>query len=116
MWARIINTLLGVWLMAAPAVLGSTDAIRTNEWIVGPLAVSSAIIAVAEVTRPVRWVNTALGLWLVVAPWVLGADWAAFVNSTVVGLFLIGCSLVRGRLRHRMGGGWAALWSPNTSD
>jgi hypothetical protein len=31
-----------------------------------------AIIAMAEVTRSVRWVNVALGLWLMLAPVLMG--------------------------------------------
>jgi hypothetical protein len=99
--------------MAAPAVLGSAGAVRTNDHVVGPLVLSAAIIAVSEVTRPVRWVNVALGLWLILAPWVLGAEQKALANSTVVGLLLIGFALVRGRVRHSVGGGWAALWQAN---
>lgn len=101
--------------MAAPAVLGSIGAMRTNDQVVGPLVVSTAIIALSEVTRPVRWVNVALGLWLVVAPWVLGADRIVFANSTVVGLLLIGFALVRGNIRHSVGGGWTALWRANAA-
>lgn len=101
--------------MAAPAVLGSTGAMRTNDQVVGPLVVSMAIIAISEVTRPVRWVNVALGLWLVVAPWILGAEQIVFANSTVVGLLLVGFALIRGNIRHSVGGGWAALCRSNAA-
>ena len=64
MWAQIINVILGVWLMAAPDVIGYTGPARTNDRIIGPLAVSCAVIALWEVTRPMRWGNLALGVWL----------------------------------------------------
>ncbi|CAN5373025.1 MAG: SPW repeat domain-containing protein [Pyrinomonadaceae bacterium] len=62
MWPRIINIALGVWLMAAPAVIGDAGAARTNDVIVGALAASLALIAISEAARPARWAGFALGL------------------------------------------------------
>lgn len=73
MWAYILNALLGIWLMAAPAALHYAGVASVNDRIVGPVATECAIIAISEVTRPVRWGNVALGLWLVIAPWIYGA-------------------------------------------
>jgi SPW repeat len=110
-WAQIINAILGVWLMAAPAVLGYTGLASTQDRIIGPLAVSCAVIALWEVTRPMRWGNLALGAWLLVAPWVLAYGWTPTVNSSTVGVLLILFALVRGEVRQqRFGGGWSALW------
>ena len=116
MWAQIINALLGIWLMAAPAVLHYAGAASVNDRIVGPVAVACAIIAISAVTRPVRWVNMVLGLWLVIAPWILGAPYIVVLNSTAVGLLLMLCASVRGKISHRFGGGWASLWRANASD
>ena len=116
MWAQSVNVLLGLWLMAAPAVLGYGGTARMSDRIIGPLAASVALIAVAEVTRPVRWLNVVLGLWLLAAPWLLGAEWTAMVNSTVVGLLLIVLATVRGTVRHRFGGGWTALWASRAAN
>src|SRR5690242_20603609 len=105
MWAQVMNALLGIWLMAAPAVLHYAGGASVNDRIVGPLATACAIIAISEVTRPVRWVNAALGLWLVVAPWILGAPYVVVLNSTVVGLLMALCASVRGKITQRFGGG-----------
>jgi hypothetical protein len=111
MWAQLINAMLGIWLMAAPTILGYGGPARTNSHIVGPLAVSCAVIALWEVTRPVRWGNLALGLWLLVAPWVFTDTWGALFNSSLVGLLLMAFALVRGTVEpQRFGGGWSALW------
>lgn len=61
---RFLNLFLGIWLMAAPALLGYTGAPRTNDYIVGPIVASVAMIALSEVVRPLRWMNFALGLWV----------------------------------------------------
>lgn len=111
MWAQIINAALGIWLMAAPAVLAYGDPAQTNDRIVGPIAATFAIVAWWEATRSTRWINLPIGLWLVLAPWILGYDQTAtIVNSTVVGLVLAACSLVRGNIEKRYGGGWAAIF------
>jgi hypothetical protein len=110
MWARVCGALAGVWLMAAPSVLGYSGAARVSDLIAGPLAVSAAVIAMSQVTRPIRWATLPLGVWVVVAPWLLGAPAEARVSGLLAGVLLIGVALVRGQVRERFGGGWAALW------
>lgn len=110
-WSRLLNAALGVWLMAAPAVLGYGAPASTNDRLIGPLAASLAIIALWEATRPVRQANTLLGAWLVIAPLILGYATAPAVNSVLVGLAMVGLSRVRGEVTGRYGGGWSVLWS-----
>lgn len=109
-WARLLNSAVGIWLMAAPAVLGYDAPAATSDRLIGPVAVSFAIIALWEVTRPVRRVNTALGLWLLAAPWLLGYAPVPAVNSIIAGVLLITLSLVRGEVSGQYGGGWRAVW------
>lgn len=111
MWARVIEAALGIWLMAAPAILGYGGPAATHDRIVGPVIASIAIIAMAEVTRPLRWCTFAIGAWLLAAPWLLDFAPAARVNI-IVGVLLLALGLVRGSVDARMGGGWSALWSP----
>lgn len=115
MWAQIINAALGLWLMAAPAVLGYDSPAADNDRIFGPAIATFAIVAWWETTRAVaRW-NLPLGLWLIAAPWILGySATAATVNSMAVGLLVAVLSLVMGTFRpERFGGGWSAIWSEN---
>lgn len=104
-----MNTILGVWLMAAPDALGYGDPARTNDHIIGPLIVSFAMIATSEVTHSARWVNVLLGLWLAVAP-LLGYPFRIAMHSVVIGLVVAACSLVRGTIKDHVGGGWSVLW------
>ncbi len=111
MWPRIGNTILGIWLMTAPAVLSYGGSARINDLIIGPIAASVAVIAIWEVTRPLRWVSTLLGIWLLVAPWVLGYDsLAAILNSLASGAIMALLSAARGAITQEFGGGWSALW------
>ena len=109
MWPQIINTLLGIWLVAAPAVLGVSDAAETNDRIIGPLIASFAMVAIWQVTRPLRWVNVPLGAWLILAPWILGYGTTSTVNSMLVGVAVIALSTIKGKLTHKYGGGWRAI-------
>lgn len=51
-WTQVLNTALGVWLIAAPAAIGYAGSARINDGIFGPLVASIAVIAIWEATRP----------------------------------------------------------------
>lgn len=110
MWPRIAVALLGVWLMAAPAVLGYDGAAATSDRIAGPVAVSIAIIAIAKVVRPLRRVNTLVGAWITIAPLVLDHSGLATLNAVVVGLAILALSLVGRDYGQEFAGGWSSLW------
>lgn len=110
MWAQALSTLLGLWLMASPAVLGYGDPAQTVDRILGPIAASLAVVAMGEATRSVRHANLLIGILLLIAPWVLGYAAVPTVNSMLVGLAILSLSRVRGRVRERFDGGWSRIW------
>ena len=114
MWAQIINTALGIWTMAASAVLGYGGALRTSDQIVGPIIATFACCAIWQVLRSWRWVNLPLGAWLIAAPWVLSSPIDAAINGGIVGAAVAALSCVRGRTPTRFGGGWSVLWTSTT--
>lgn len=115
MWAQVINFALGIWLMAAPSVLGYAGIATDNDHIVGPVIATFAMIAWWECTRPVRLWNIPLGAWLIVAPWVLGYnDNQILLNSSLVGILVILFSTFRGKVEGTFGGGWSSLWVANS--
>jgi hypothetical protein len=110
MWPQVINAVLGVWLMAAPAVLGYDGAGRISNLIIGPFAATFAIVAMWEVVRPLGKLNVALGGWLVVAPLLLNhGSMVPVINSFVVGILMIALALMSGNTSDKFGGGWRAL-------
>ena len=113
MWSQLAATALGLWLMAAPSVLGYGDPARMNDRIVGPIVASFAFIAVWEVTRSLRWVNMLLGAWLIVAPWILDFGSAATINSSIVALCVMTAAWTGGSISQSFGGGW---WSMVAGD
>jgi hypothetical protein len=103
-WTLLLSAILGLWVMAAPAVLGSQGAAADSDHLVGALVVTVAVIAMAEVALAVRFINSLFGAWFIIAPWLLeGASVGATWNSVIVGVILILLSLPRGQVRERYG-------------
>lgn len=104
-WHLLIGAGLGVWLMFAPWVFGSTGRAADSDHLVGALVVTFAVIAIAEVGRAARFINILFGAWLALAPLILsgygaGAGW----NSAIAGLAVIVFSLRRGKIRGEYAG------------
>jgi hypothetical protein len=112
MWARAATIAVGLWLMAAPAVLDYGEPARTVDRVAGPVIATAAFIAVWDVARALRWANLAPAAGLVLAPWILGYELLVGLHSAAAGLVVLATTPVRGPLRQRFGGGWRAVWRP----
>ncbi|MGI8400800.1 MAG: vitamin K epoxide reductase family protein [Gemmatimonadaceae bacterium] len=103
-WTLLAGALLGVWLMFAPSILRTTGAMADSNHLLGALIVTFAVIAWAEVVRPVRFINVLFGVWVAVSPWTLsGAHGLAVWSNAFVGGALIVSSIPRGRILQRYG-------------
>lgn len=106
-WTLLVSALLGVWLMFSRVIFGTAPPMADSDHLVGALVITVAVIAMAEVARPLRFINVALGLWLIVAPWILaGESLGAAFAGTVTGIVLIGLSLPRGARSEEHYGSW----------
>jgi uncharacterized membrane protein len=95
---------LGIWLMAAPAVLGTDGLLANSHHVAGALVVTWAVMAFGEIARPVRFLNMLMGLWVAMAPWLIsGASGAIRWTDALVGTLLIVLSLPRGRIDEKFG-------------
>jgi hypothetical protein len=104
-WNLLLVSALGLWLRAAPDVLGTQKPAADSDHLVGALIVVVAVIAMAEVTRAARFLNILAGAWLLAAPWLLGgAAGLAPWNSLLVGILVLVLSVPRGTVRERYGG------------
>ena len=104
-WNLAVCAGLGVWLMAAPTVLGNTEAAAASDQLFGALVITFAVIGFGEVPRAARLVNIPIGTWLLAAPWLLsGTNPAGLWNDLTVGVAVILLSLRRGRMHGRFGG------------
>jgi hypothetical protein len=62
---RILNVILGGWLLVSAFAWPHAQAQRTNTWVVGLISV---LFALAAMTLPrARYFNTALAVWLVIS-------------------------------------------------
>tara|TARA_Y100001933_G_scaffold196066_1_gene196522 strand:- start:5644 stop:8193 length:2550 start_codon:yes stop_codon:yes gene_type:complete len=106
-WALLTSALLGVWLMFSRVTFETTGPLADSDHLVGALVITVAVIAMAEVARPLRFINVAFGLWLAAAPWLLdGGQIGGMISTTLAGLMLIGLSLPRGRRSSEHYGEW----------
>ncbi len=67
--ARVLNVLLGIWLLISAFAWPHGTAARTNTWLVGLLVIAFSILATS--LPALRWANTALSIWLFVSLWFL---------------------------------------------
>ena len=96
-WNLLLSAGLGVWLMLAPSVLGSAGAAAHSDHLVGALIVTTAVIALVDVGRAMRFLNIAFDAWVIAAPWVLdGATPASRWSGAIAGTLAILLSLPRG--------------------
>jgi uncharacterized membrane protein len=103
-WNLLVSIALGLWLMLAPDVLGSSAPAAHSDHLVGALIVTVAMSALADVGRAARFVNVLLGAWVIVSPWLLeGATALAAWNAAIVGALVIVLSVPRGRIGERYG-------------
>jgi hypothetical protein len=107
-WTLAAAAVLGAWLMFTPLVFGTVDTMADSDHVVGGLVITVAIIAMAEVARPLRFINLLFGLWLIAAPWLLSGVPSALAtaNSVMAGVALMALGLPRGRRSDEHYGGW----------
>lgn len=100
----LLSAALGLWLMAAPDVLDAGSTAADSDRILGALVVVVAVIALAEVVRPLRMLNIGLGLLLVLSPLLLPGDsTASLLNDVIAGAAVVLLSRTRGPIREEYG-------------
>lgn len=111
MWAQAINMVLGIWVMASPAVLHYNQTVSNNNHIVGPLIITFAVVALWDINRNVRFVNVLLGVWLIASVFILPAQsYTSMLSNGVAGLAIVLFSLVKRKTNDAYGGGWRSLF------
>ncbi len=106
-WTLVASALLGTFLMFSRVVFATLPPMAHSDHLVGAMIVTFAVMAMAEVARPLRFFNLAFGLWLVMAPWVLpGASPVASWAGVLIGVAVVGLSLPRGKRSGEHYGDW----------
>lgn len=102
-WNLVLSMLVALWLMFTPATLGSDGGMANVNHVVGSLALTFAVIALAETGRAARYVNVALGAVLIVSLLFVEASGAETASSLLAGMALVALALPRGRITRRWG-------------
>jgi nucleoside-diphosphate-sugar epimerase len=106
-WTLVGSAAIGLWLIFSRLTFGTEPPMADSDHLVGALIITVAVMAMAEVARPLRFINVAFGLWLIASPWLLiGAASLASGASVIIGILLIGLSLPRGPRSKEHYGGW----------
>ena len=109
-WTLLVSAVLGVWLMFSRMVFDTGGTFADSDHLVGALVVTVAVIAMAEVARPLRFINILFGIWLIASPVVLdGGQLGGMISTAITGLLLMILSLPRGRRSEEHYGQWDRL-------
>jgi hypothetical protein len=114
MWAAIINIIIGLFVMIAPAAFHFDKTIADQYHIVGPIVITFAVMSLWEVNHSAHYFNIPAGLWLLIAPFLFHfqastATWMA----VICGLLIVMLSLVKRKVKGQYGGGWRSLFQKN---
>lgn len=113
-WNLTLCTALGVWCMATPTIFRAQGLASDANHILGALIVTFSVIAMAQVTRPIRFLNCLLGLLLATTTWFLESAPSAYHwSSAAAGILLTIFSLPLGKISDQFGNydRWVT-WNP----
>ena len=102
-WGLMASVAIGTWLMFTRLTLGTEGTLADTDHLIGALAVTIAVSAMAESIRAARFLNVCLGGALVICALVMEASWLQSGFDIAAGLALIVVSLPRGPVRHTYG-------------
>ncbi len=122
-WTLLLASVLGIWMMAQPAVFGNAGeaaarifgsddfAVTTADvlHIGGAFVLTVAVISMGEVVRAMRWLILPAGLVVAVAPWLAGGEQVAGnIVASVTGFAVAALAVPRGQKAERYAG-WDRL-------
>jgi uncharacterized membrane protein len=103
-WNLLVSIGLGIWLMFAPDLLGTTGWAAHADHLIGALIVTFAVMALADVGRALRFVNVLFAALVFAAPWALnGATNTSRWSDAVAAILVILFSVPRGRVGEQYG-------------
>lgn len=107
-WTLVASCVIGAWLMFSRLVFDTSGLVADSDHLVGAMIITVAVIAMAEVVRPLRFLNVLFGICLIAAPWLLadGLSARGAWNDIVAGAVVIALSLPRGRRSEEHYGSW----------
>ncbi|PJK28203.1 vitamin K epoxide reductase family protein [Minwuia thermotolerans] len=102
-WNLALCLLAGVWLMFTPLVLGFEGTMANVSHLVGSVAITVTVTALAAPLRAVRFLNLVLAACLLATPFMIGAGMAGWASCIGSALALTAFSIRRGHIRDSFG-------------
>lgn len=95
-----------------PAIFDFTTIEGNVNHVLGPLAVTFAVISFWQCNRIVRVFNIGTGALLIIAIFIYQFRPGPFRIDMISAILLIVFSLVKGKITKKFGGGWGSLFQP----
>lgn len=94
MWGRVVQVMLGWWLVLSPFIFNSfpdTPAVWINDWVCGAVVIVTSLLSWWPLTRYAYLTSLAVSTWLVGYAYFRGGYPSApgFQNQILVGLTLL---------------------------
>ncbi|MEP0315614.1 NAD-dependent epimerase/dehydratase family protein [Hyphomonas sp.] len=106
-WTLALSAGIGAFLMLSRGIFDNAVPLASSDHLIGALVLTTAVIAWAEVARPLRFLNVFFGLWLIAAPILLeGGTVAGGLMGVISGVALVTLALPRGRRGREHYGSW----------
>ncbi len=102
-WNLAVCILIGIFLMTTRLSIGNEGTLANIDHVVGALAITLAITAMAETGRICRFLIIPLGLTLLVTPFIYDANTIGLISSLLSGLGLVICSFRKGDVVNKYG-------------
>lgn len=99
----VVLSLIGAWLMFAPALLNFAPDASNSVYIIAALVMTFSIIAFSEVARISRFLNIPIGVWLLGMVFLENSSPEVQLNGIVCGVLIILLSIPRGRKQEKFG-------------
>lgn len=98
-WTLALSAAIGIGLMLTRLLFDTSGAAADNDHLIGALVVTFAVMALAEMARPLRLANIAFGAWLLLAAWIFdGYGVAGSLFTAIAGVSLIVLAGPRGAI------------------
>jgi len=102
-WSLLLCIAIGIWLMFTRLTLDASGGMADADHLIGAIAVTVVITALAESGRSLRFFLIPLGAALLFTPFIYGVGLAHMVSSLICGLALIGLSFPKGKILNTYG-------------
>ena len=114
MWTKVLNIVLGLAVVLSPAFFNAGGSIADNNYVVGPLVITFAVVALWDINDAVRRANVVPGGWLIASAFIFDSVPSAIMLFNIItGVLIIILSLIRTKTSGQYGGGWSSLFQEN---